>query len=187
MEQLREKANCYAEENVLEVLKEAFAKVYADGYRNGYKDREKEIPVNLLNNKTEYVDLGLPSGTLWSTDYEKEGNDRVYLTYEKAVLLDIPTKEQWQELIKECEWIRHSNNFVCIGPNGKSIVFSRTGYFKIEDKMSDKEETCFWIFTENHKGRERSAGNIWPDYSVKTTELSFYCGFKLPVRLVQMK
>ena len=47
MEELREKANNYVEENVNNVLKEAFAKVYADGYRDGYKDREEEIAINL--------------------------------------------------------------------------------------------------------------------------------------------
>ena len=51
-------------------MDKAIAQAYADGYRNGYKDREEEIPVDLRDNKTEYVDLGLPSGTLWSTDYE---------------------------------------------------------------------------------------------------------------------
>ena len=68
MEELREKANCYAEKNVINVLKEAFAKVYADGYRDGYKDRENEIPVDLRLSQTEFIDLGLPSGTLWAND-----------------------------------------------------------------------------------------------------------------------
>lgn len=35
MIELNEKADIYAEENVITVLKEAFAKVYADGYRDG--------------------------------------------------------------------------------------------------------------------------------------------------------
>ena len=71
MIELNEKAGSYAEANVINVLKEAFAKVYADGYRDGYKDREEEIPVNMRPNQTKYVDLGLPSGTLWSDDYER--------------------------------------------------------------------------------------------------------------------
>ena len=57
MEDLREKANNYAEENVINVLKEAFAKVYADGYREGYKDRDEEIPVDFHDGQTEFVDL----------------------------------------------------------------------------------------------------------------------------------
>ena len=72
MIELKEKAGIYAEENVINVLKEAFAKVYADGYRDGYRDCKENVSVNLHFCNTEYVDLGLPSGTLWSTDYEKE-------------------------------------------------------------------------------------------------------------------
>ena len=64
MEELKVKASNYAEENVLEVLKEAFAKVFADGYRDGYKDCKEEIPVDLSDDEVDYVDLGLPSGTL---------------------------------------------------------------------------------------------------------------------------
>ena len=56
MIELNEKADIYAEENVITVLKEAFAKVYADGYRDGYKDRENEIPMNLRDGDTNYVD-----------------------------------------------------------------------------------------------------------------------------------
>ena len=93
MIELKEKASSYAEENVLEVLKEAFAKVYADGYRDGYKDREGEIPVDLRTNQTKYIDLGLPSGTLWSTDYEKEGDEVKYLRFSESLNYDIPTEK----------------------------------------------------------------------------------------------
>ena len=93
MIELQEKANGFAEENILEVLKEACSKVYAEGYRNGYKDRDAEISVDLRDNKTEYVDLGLPSGTLWAVDYEKEGNNNIYLPYDQAAQFGIPTEE----------------------------------------------------------------------------------------------
>ena len=57
MIELNEKADIYAEENVITVLKEAFAKVYADGYRDGYKDCLDHVSVNLRISNTEYVDL----------------------------------------------------------------------------------------------------------------------------------
>ena len=47
----------YAVAQTNEVMSLAIAKAYADGYRDGYRDREEEIPVNLRNNETEYVDL----------------------------------------------------------------------------------------------------------------------------------
>ena len=67
-----EKADKYADGKANEAITKAIAQAYMDGYRDGYKDREAEIPVDFRNNKTTYVDLGLPSRTLWSTDYEKD-------------------------------------------------------------------------------------------------------------------
>ena len=98
MEKLREKANIFAEENVIIVLKEAFAKVYAEGYRSGYKDREEDISADLCDDDTKFVDLGLPSGTLWANDYEKEDDNILYVPYCKAESKCIPTVEQWEEL-----------------------------------------------------------------------------------------
>lgn len=80
MVEISEKAGKYAEGKVNEVLNEVVAQAYMDGFRDGYKTRE-EIPVNLHDNTTEYVDLGLPSGTLWAADYEKEGEDIIYRNY----------------------------------------------------------------------------------------------------------
>lgn len=54
MVELKEKAINYAEENVINVLKEAFARVYADGYRDGYKDHKDEIlPLSQKQNDKE--------------------------------------------------------------------------------------------------------------------------------------
>ena len=62
MVELKDKANNYAEENVISVLKEAFAKVYADGYRDGYKDCKKEVPLDLHDSKPEFIDFDSPHG-----------------------------------------------------------------------------------------------------------------------------
>ena len=58
--ELIEKAASYAAGKANKAITNAIAQAYADGYRDGYKDREQEIPVDLRDNKTEYVDLGLP-------------------------------------------------------------------------------------------------------------------------------
>ena len=57
----------YAAGKANEAIDKAIAQAYADGYRDGYKDREEEIPVDFSDKKTGYIDLGLPSGTLWAT------------------------------------------------------------------------------------------------------------------------
>ena len=65
MIELLDRAEKYASGKASVMIDKAIAQAYADGYRDGYADREKEIPINLRENKTIYVDLGLPSGTLW--------------------------------------------------------------------------------------------------------------------------
>ena len=114
MIELKEKANNFAEENILEVLKEACSKVYAEGYRDGYKDRDAEISVDLRDNKTEYVDLGLPSGTLWAKNDESIDGERIYLPYVSALHMYLPTAEQWNELQNDCLWTLEDGKFCCI-------------------------------------------------------------------------
>ena len=59
----KEKASNYAEENVINILKDAFARVYADGYRDGYKDCKMKVPFDLHDNKTELVNHDMPIKT----------------------------------------------------------------------------------------------------------------------------
>lgn len=184
MEELREIANSYAEENVIKVLKEAFAKVYADGYSDGYKDCQEKISVDLKTNQTEFVDLGLPSGTLWSSLYERVGEERLYLPYDKAKEMSIPTEEQWRELRKECRWSIDSDKLYCIGPNGNSIYFDRTGYISIKNKKEIATWSFFWIKNEKEIENEcHSAMMSWNTDS-KISIDSVFRGYSLPIRLV---
>ncbi|MBR4363519.1 MAG: hypothetical protein IKP33_01115 [Prevotella sp.] len=198
MEELKEKANSYAEENVNNVLKEAFAKVYADGYRDGYKDHEEEFAIDLQDGETEFVDLGLPSGTMWSADYRQDDYVTAYLTYEKSSLLNIPTKEEWEELMTTCEWEYEINSAFnlckarCVGPNGNILCFERTGKMDF-DTVSDDWEVYFWLRDEENEGNEKTAINIYnagrinKSRNVRVEVETFFPGFKLPVRLVKSK
>lgn len=200
MAELKEKANSYAEENVLEVLKEAFAKVYADGYHDGYKDCEEEIPIDLHDNRTEYVDLGLPSGTLWSKEFEQNGDKVRYLPYCDASNLFLPTEEQWNELWDNCQWTFIIDNAYdlckakCVGPNGNILIFESTGKINY-DTLSKRWEVFFWIRDEK-EGNKKSAVHMYnggkkgPGANSKnaiTILEDFFCGYKLPVRLVKKK
>ena len=100
--ELIERAQSYAVQKTDELITKAIEQAYIDGYREGYKDRENEIPVVLTDGNVEYVDLGLPSKTLWTTDYVKEKDKILYLPYCEAKKYNIPTKEQWEELKKCC-------------------------------------------------------------------------------------
>lgn len=78
-----------------------------------------------------YVDLGLPSGTKWSSVNATEKSN-VFYTYEEAVSTfgdKLPTKEQFEELRDNCIWAQlDDGSFKVTGTNGNSVVFPAVGY-----------------------------------------------------------
>ena len=74
-----------------------------------------------------YVDLGLPSGTLW-----KSVNEKGYYEYNEAYSKyggSMPSKEQWQELKKYCKWEWDTDGYNVIGPNENSIFLPAMGSY----------------------------------------------------------
>ena len=72
-----------------------------------------------------FVNLGLPSGTLW-----KDKNQSGFYTYDEAVRTfsgKLPTKEQWEALKAFCEWTWTGNGYKVTGDNGNSIVLPAAG------------------------------------------------------------
>ena len=190
-----EQADKYAEGKANEAITKAIADAYIEGYKAGYKDREEEIPMELRDNKTEYIDLGLPSRTLWSTDYEELDRKYLYLPYEKAEYLKIPTKEQWEELKTSCKWEYDIDNYYdficcrCVGPNGQILKFERTGRIITEGKV-DEWEAFFWIEDDSDLNEKNSIHMFnygkEIDKEIGKCELSKnFSGYKLPVRLVR--
>jgi hypothetical protein len=74
----------------------------------------------------QYVDLGLPSGTLWK-DYDEPG---MYTQTEKDSLFQgsLPTVEQFAELRTKCTWEWDTIGYKVTGPNGNSITLNADGY-----------------------------------------------------------
>ena len=189
MIELNEKASIYAEENVINVLKEAFAKVYADGYRDGYKDCQDHVSVNLRVSSTEYIDLGLPSGTLWSADYEKEAYENIFEPYQLASTKAIPTRAQWNELRRCAKWefIGEDDKLEvvkCTGPNGNTILFHPAGGVNFTKKVRSGR-VLFWVKSTALKN---CAVHLW-EYNNEGHEDtdSQSSDLKLPVRLVRTK
>ena len=189
MIELNEKASIYAEKNVINVLKEAFAKVYADGYRDGYKDCQDHVSVNLRVSNTEYIDLGLPSGTLWSADYEKEADENIFEPYQLASAKAIPTRAQWNELRRCTKW-----EFVgkddklevvkCTGPNGNVILFHPMGGVNFTKKVWSGR-VLFWV---NSTAIKNCAVHLWKyDGEGHQSADSQDSDLKLPIRLVRTK
>ena len=73
-----------------------------------------------------YVNLGLPSGTLWKVD-----NEDGYYTYESAMFNfgdRLPSKADWEELKSSCKWEWTVGGYRVVGPNGKSITLPAQGW-----------------------------------------------------------
>lgn len=188
-----ENAEKYAEGKANQAITKAIADAYIEGYKAGYKDREEEIPMDLRDNKTEYVDLGLPSGTLWASDYEKSNGEYIYLPYEEAKHMKLPTEKQWDELKQYCNIIYSNFDVVnddsvvkatVTGPNRKSITLFTTGYIELEKKS--KNSALFWLHDEGEAPKKKAVelytyNLMHHDEAIR----SFSAGFKLPVRLVR--
>lgn len=72
-----------------------------------------------------FIDLGLPSGTLW-----REHNESGFYEYNQAVQLfgnQLPTMKQFQELKDKCRWEWLDNTYRITGSNGNSIYLPAVG------------------------------------------------------------
>lgn len=83
----------------------------------------------------DYVDLGLPSGTLWKGEDEDCG----LINYDQAVNFygnNLPTKEQWEELKNICLWTWQGNGYKVKGKTGESIFLPAAGYRNCDGSTS---------------------------------------------------
>ena len=112
-----------------------------------------------------YVDLGLPSGTLWKDINEEGGNNEIY-TYDEAVSKfgdRLPTKKQFEELRKSCQWSWTGSGYKVTGPNGNNIFLPAAGYRLCDGSV----------------GGVGSYGNYWsstPESSYYAWSLNFHSG-----------
>ena len=98
---IKEKAKDYAEGKMTAAIENVIADAYADGYKAWYQDRYDEIPAAIKEEvDADFIDLGLPSGTLWAKDFlrDEEGNI-MYLTFREAKKYPLPTIEQLNNLM----------------------------------------------------------------------------------------
>ena len=99
----------------------------------------------------EFVDLGLPSGTLW-----KISNTKIFCTYDEALQAiggQLPTKEQFEELISQCDWTwLDSGGYLVKGKNGNSISLPANGQ-KYGDEVADARGVgAYWSRTTKGEG-----------------------------------
>lgn len=121
------------------------AQIKADMARKEREEKERQEWLKAQG----YVDLGLPSKTLWKDKNEIGG----LMTYDQAISKFkncLPTYEQWEELKNQCQWKCNGKDYIVIGPNGESIVL------KLEEGVGcsctfvrslDHTWGCYWSST----------------------------------------
>ena len=91
-----------------------------------YVIKTQEAGDSTVAENDEFVDLGLPSGTLW-----KKANENGLYTYDEAIERfgnKLPTKAQLEELQTECQWTWTELGYKVTGPNDNSIVLPAEGF-----------------------------------------------------------
>ncbi len=136
--------------------------------------------------QSEYVDLGLPSGTLWKTK-----NEPSLYTYDKSVTKfsgNLPEKHHFEELQNNCQWIRVDDGYKVVGPNGNYIILPISG-----------DMICIQVGNDVLGGRVVGSGGYWSStpydsnaawrFVISSTQIKMeengHCA-KLSVRLVQL-
>lgn len=120
-----------------------------------------------------FIDLGLPSRTLWKDDNEKCSNCEYknQYTYDQAIEKygnSLPTKEQWEELKSICTWKWQGRGIRITGPNGNSIYLPALGWV---EKHYVGEHGYYWSSTRIDSSQawnlSFSAEKIWFDDSYR--------------------
>lgn len=139
---------------------------------------------------SQYVDLGLPSGTLWKSTNEVGGYysfDDAYNKWGKQV----PNRDQWRELWNYCLWIWAGNGYKIIGGNGASIFLPGKGYLHCDDRDRTNTTNCKYWTSIRILDDDDDAAYIFtinPDLSDEDIVMGCdYRCIKLPIRLIQNK
>ena len=185
---ITERSKKYAEGKALSALNAAIDQAYIDGYNDGLKHLENE-KLEAIKEGVEYVDLGLPSGTLWSSKIVSDGEDTRLLPYIEASKLSIPTKEQFEELISNCKCheIYGVNKIIgvwFIGNTGRRVSIP---FVEIDELNRGISKLYFWL-RDDCESNSKDFATI--DYANNKTNLKtdkVFMGCILPVLLVKKK
>lgn len=118
----------------------AQGKVAADEAQRRFQAAQKEAEEKRKRERASlkahgYVDLGLPSGTVWKSENERG----FYETRNRGQIKNLPSGDQWRELLDKCNWSWSwfSGGFKIVGPNGASIFLPASGsWLDLDDGKS---------------------------------------------------
>lgn len=122
-----------AEQYAISVLQDQINSI-ANAFIEGYNQSRGIV----VENDIEYVDLGLPSGTLWATKFLNEEG----MVYCDAKSYKLPTREQYEEF-RKLQWRIIENKYIIItGLNGNEIRLPCR--YSLTFWLADQEMTPFF-------------------------------------------
>lgn len=129
-------------------LSELSGQRYTPDTTYNWKDSEKQEIARF-----GYVDLGLPSGTLWANENVKNRKkEDKFLSFDEA-LEDfedkLPTREDWKELIEysRCKWNAQRKGYDITGPNGNSIFLPASEIIIGDMRLGERDTGRYWSGT----------------------------------------
>lgn len=183
---IKEKAKEYAKGKAIDAISAAIEQAYLDGYNEGLKHYENEKLESIVDG-VEYKDLMLSSGTKWASGYLKDNGLIGMFSYLDACKFNIPTKEDFEELCRECvidNYLYTKNNGIKFtGKNGEKIEMP---FIKVANVTDDNviESVAFWLRNDGEDTKKIYARV----FSSKTTpDSKTFMGYKMPVLLVMKK
>ena len=129
-----------------------------------------------------YVDLGLPSGILWA----EENEPGVYTfeeTVEKFRGKDMPSMEEFRELVDNCTWTWNGTGYTIVGPSGDSILLPLLPIKDCQGHMENNPTTGRYWSAEVYD--ELEGWGLYFDENKVWTTMSFIKCMALPVRKIQ--
>ncbi len=163
-----------------------------EAYLKGYEQGGLKVASTINVDGVKYYDLGLPSGTLWSSPLCDQNGYR-FLPYLEAEKLNIPTTNQFVELrqftrptvrqIDGCfvEVVGLTERLPVWVQNGKGYMAKRYEGEGLEQRIN-----AFWLKSSLKNGRTAEALAI-RDGDGDMFVIDHFAGYKLPVILVKNK
>ncbi len=190
-------ANLFVENNI-ESIKVLLKQAYISGYEQGNLDS-----VLIYNiDDVQYVDLGLPSGTLWAEPLKMKYYNYCYrmFSYKDAKHLNIPTEDQYKELMENCQILFEGNGgnaVTIVGKNGMKLKVYTENYMCFPDnptkysigvsykgENTPKGQNFLWLKSDIENDHAVVAA---VEYNHELYSCKHFTGFKLPVFLVKSK
>lgn len=192
---IQEEAKQYAEGRIISILEKALEDAYCDGYKKGYDNglqkamtRKEDDSLQTSAQKQEYdgvtfIDMGLPSGTLWATCFIDK-----LMTFSEAQKYSIPTQEQWEELKNSCLFKPYDGELQVISTEGNTIRLKATDKY-VSGKGFVYDIVSFWLDGESEFSKTDAlcVKSRWyrTDRNLVPSDTTVFKGERLSVILVK--